>query len=378
MSIRIEARNGHLVIDIRTRGPDGEPIRERRYAPGSINTEKAAMKWADARRRHIETHGKPKPQVAVPTLAEFGARWMQEYCVANGHKPSTIYAREIIMRRHLYPVLGSVRLDRIGEMQAQKVKLAMVGLSDKTIACVLGTLATVLHTAQTWGLIEKAPHIRQPRPKQGAKEFYDFEDWERLIAGAAKAGPMVLCMVLLGGEAGLRRGEMVALEQGDIGSDAILVRRNEWNGGKRGGIHVGTPKSGKERRLPMTARLRAAVAAVRHLRGDRLLWQESGEPVRFHTLRSWMLRATRLGGLPASSDIHRLRHTFCSHLALLGVPVTTIQKLAGHSSLTTTSGYMHIVPGSMDAAIRVLEEPTGSRIDVRGILQRAKRQSDIL
>lgn len=361
MKIRIERRGEHMVIDIRTRGPDNIPIRERRNAPAGITTEKALLKWADLRRRHLEMHGKPKPKKLAPTLAEFGPRWIREYSIADGHKPSTVFANETRLRLHLYPVLGACRLDKIGEPQVQKLKLHMAGKKDKTIACVLGMLGTMLNTAQRWGEIEKAPTIRQPRPKPSPREFYDFPEWEQLVEGARRAGPAELCMVLLGGEAGLRRGEMVALEQGDVGADAIEVRRNEWDGGKRAGVHVGTTKGGQSRRIPMTRRLQAAVAAVRHLRGSRLLWQSSGEPVGIHTLRSWMARATRLGGLPVSMDIHRLRHTFCSHLAMRGAPVTTIQKLAGHSDLSTTSGYMHLAKGSLDAAIGLLGERAGSK-----------------
>lgn len=369
MTIRIETRGGKLVVDIRTMGPEGL-IRERRNAPDGVATETAAQRWAESRRRHLEMHGKPRPKKAAPTLAEFGPRWIQEYSVANGHKPSTIFVNEQRLRTHLYPVLGHLRLDQIGEPQIQRLKLHLVGKKDKTIATVSGLLGTILHTAQRWGELDKAPTIQQPRAKPAPRDFYDFKDWERLVEGARKAGPMVLCMVLLGGEAGLRRGEMVALEQGDVGTEALEVRRNEWHGGRAGGIHVGTPKSGQSRRIPMTARLQTAVAAARHLRGPRLLWQDSGEAVSCHTLRRWMARATKLAGLPVSMDIHRLRHTFCSHLAMLGAPVTTIQKLAGHSDIGTTSGYMHLAKGTLDAAIHLLGEPPGSKVQFRDLLQR--------
>jgi len=49
-------------------------------------------------------------------------------------------------------------------------------------------------------------------------------------------------------------------------------------------------------------------------------------------------------------QIHILRHTFCSHLAMRGVPAKVIQELAGHADLTTTMRYMHLAKGSKDAA----------------------------
>ena len=41
-----------------------------------------------------------------------------------------------------------------------------------------------------------------------------------------------------------------------------------------------------------------------------------------------------------ASGWHTLRRTFCSHLAMRGVPVRTIQELAGHASITTMMRYM--------------------------------------
>jgi integrase len=44
-------------------------------------------------------------------------------------------------------------------------------------------------------------------------------------------------------------------------------------------------------------------------------------------------------------QFHDLRHTFCSWLAIRGVPLTAIQKLSGHASIKMTLRYAHLVPG---------------------------------
>src|SRR5437868_15472457 len=69
-----------------------------------------------------------------------------------------------------------------------------------------------------------------------------------------------------------------------------------------------------------------------------------------------MERAERAGGLPVTGHIHRLRHTFCSHLAMRGAPAKAIQELAGHADLSTTMRYMHLSPASLNQAIRLLEQ----------------------
>ena len=61
--------------------------------------------------------------------------------------------------------------------------------------------------------------------------------------------------------------------------------------------------------------------------------------------------------MPATRQVHILRHTFCSHLAMRGAPAKAIQELAGHTDPSTTMRYMHLSPASRQAAIDLLEQP---------------------
>ena len=180
--------------------------------------------------------------------------------------------------------------------------------------------------------------------------------------GARKVDPSVLAFVLLAGEAGLRRGEIIALDltDADFRRGQLTIARSDWCG------QIGTTKGGKTRRVPMTTRLAAALQEIRHLRGPRMLYQRNGEPVSENSLRSWMERAERAGGLPVTGHIHQLRHTFCSHLAMRGAPAKAIQELAGHADLSTTMRYMHLSPASLNQAIRLLEQRGPGRGQQRG------------
>ena len=68
---------------------------------------------------------------------------------------------------------------------------------------------------------------------------------------------------LLGGEAGLRCGEMMALEWTDVNftKQQLCIQRSDWHG------HVTAPKGGRLRNVPMTTRLASALRERRHLRG---------------------------------------------------------------------------------------------------------------
>jgi site-specific recombinase XerD len=50
-------------------------------------------------------------------------------------------------------------------------------------------------------------------------------------------------------------------------------------------------------------------------------------------------------------SLHKLRLTFCSHLAMRGEAPKANQELAGHESLSTTLRFMHLSPSARDQAI---------------------------
>jgi integrase len=148
---------------------------------------------------------------------------------------------------------------------------------------------------------------------------------------------------------------MIGLEWKDVDVDKrqLCVARSEWCG------HVGAPKGGRIRYLPMTSRLAGALKSARHLRGARVLCDDTGRSLTRKMIQVLMRRAARRANV--KPGVHILRHTFCSHLAMRGAPARAIQELAGHQDLGTTQRYMHLSPAALDAAIRLLEDCTENR-----------------
>jgi integrase len=351
MTIRVvEHQGGWLQVDIRVRLPDGTRYRERLRAP--VQSKSGARRWAEQRERYLALHGPEQPKKEVPTLEEFESRFFSEHVEANQLKPSTAHSYRSRFKNHLRPTLGRLRLDQIDKQAEQRLKAAMRQFDPGTINDTLGVLSRLLNCAVEWGVIKSAPRFAKLKTRQAEIEFFDFDDFERLVDGARKVDPSVLAFVLLAGEAGLRRGEIIALDltDADFKRGQLTIARSDWCG------HVGTTKGGKTRRVPMTTRLTEALQAIRHLRGVRMLYQRDGEAISENTLRSWMERAERAAGLKVTGHIHQLRHTFCSHLAMRGAPAKAIQELAGHADLTTTMRYMHLSPASLNQAIRLLEQ----------------------
>jgi integrase len=367
MSVTIRPyRGGGWEVDIRVVSPDGtRHKRERKHAPISSRT--AVGRWAAARERvlfeRLLSPPKDQPRKEVPTLQEFAPRFVDGHARANRQKPSGIASKAIILRLYLIPAFGRRHLDAIKSEDVQRLKAQLEIKSPKTVNNILAVLSILLKKAVEWDVIERMPcRIKLLPIEKGAAAFHDFEEYERLVDVARAIDQRTYLIVLLGGEAGLRCGEMIALEWGDVdlAKRQLCVRRSDWNG------QVGTPKGGRQRYVPLTRRLTAALAEHRHLRSKRVFCQDDRTPFTRQIVQNRMILAARRANV--RRGVHILRHTFCSHLSMRGAPPKAIQELAGHADLTMTQRYMHLTPAALDAAIRLLEEPNGATIR-RGSVQ---------
>ena len=157
--------------------------------------------------------------------------------------------------------------------------------------------------------------------------FHDFDDYERLLKAAQTIDLRSYLIALLGGEAGLGAGEIVALEWADVDLERrqIRVRHSDWCG------ELTAPKNGRIRFVGMTERLAAAIRQQRHLRSRRVLCKDDGTPITRQGAWSRVRYAAKRAKVP--TGVHILRHTFCSHLAMQGAPMRGVQELAGTRAL---------------------------------------------
>lgn len=342
------------MIDVRFTHADGRKERVRARAP--VQTRRGAEEYERQVRASLLDGTFGKVVARAPTLAEFAPRFIEGHAEANRQKASGIESKRSHLRTHLLPRLGGRPLDQITEADVQALKGALRKKAPKTVNNVLSTLNKLLKVAVKWGArgggIDALPvQIELLKTAPAEMEFYEEEVFQRLVDGAAAYDERAGLTVLLGGDAGLRMGEMAALEWGDLDFKRghLHVRRQEWRG------VVGLPKGGKPRTVPMTDRLASALLAHRHLRGPRVLLRDDGRSVTRKVFWLWVRAGQRRAGMEQDGKIHVLRHTFCSRLAAAGVPAKAIQELAGHVHITTTQRYMHLAPAAKDAAIVALE-----------------------
>ena len=371
MTVKVRPyRKGGWEVDIMIRLDTGERYRERRKAP--VELKSAAMRWGLARERHLlkhgpdavtSTQGKAGARVAqveiekekeVPTFAGFVPRFMEGHVHANRHSAQTVKTTQKVLRVHILPVFGDMRLDQLTPEHLQRFKGERRHLANCTVNKALCQLRTMLRVAARWGVIDAVPvrfdMLKEPKT---VMEFYDFDEYDQLIAAATEHSSRLLVLVLLGGDAGLRSGEIRGLEWKSINfrQGLLTVEQSEYNG------QLTLPKHEKVRTVPMTGRLAKALKEHRHLQGPRVLYRADGGPLTQHSLYRSLERLCKRDGLTFRSP-HKLRHTFCSHLAMRGAPARAIQELAGHANLHTTQRYMHLSPAALERAIRLLENPS--------------------
>ena len=214
------------------------------------------MRWAEGRERvlfeRLLNPALDTPKKEVPTLQAFAPRFIEGHAIANRLKPSSIAAKKAILRLYLIPMFGRRRLDAIKNEDVQRLKAQLELKSPKTVNNVLNALSVLLKRAVEWEVIERMPcTVKLLRVQHGTAAFHDFDAYERLVEVARSIDMRTLLVVLLGGDAGLRCGEIIGARMGRRGSrEAAVVRAS-----------VGLERAARDAE-EWTAALRAAHATV--------------------------------------------------------------------------------------------------------------------
>jgi integrase len=360
--------------------PNGDKPRVSGCAPRHSNSKDAA---ARAEREHVARvlqqaakgggglAPEPPPVKHVPTVSDFLETYLEVSRVKN--KPSSVDAKATILRMHLAPRLGHLRLDQVTYSVIEDLKVALAAtpianqsrrenelsdierkrapkartLSSKTINNCLTVLRRMLSIACKRGLIEAVPEVEWLQPPKPDFDFLTFEEAQRLIDAADGEWRTMILVAL---RTGLRFGELRGLRWQDVDLVAgrLMVRQSIVKG------RVGSPKSGKPREVPLGEEVRAALKAHRHLRGPLVFCNLDGGVLTVGEPRWALERACKRAGL-RFIGWHVLRHTFASHLAMRGAPLKAVQELLGHATIQMTMRYAHLAPEVAREAVRLLD-----------------------
>lgn len=355
-------KNGGLEFDIKIEWPTGETLRVRRKSP--VSGMEATRKWAEKHERHLYEQGPPSSRVATLTWAKFWDEFKRLHFTSGPRgelKPSQVISIESHWENHIEPFWGKraledtnpkLILEWLAKLQEPYTFKTQKGRkrSNKTINNILTTFNTMLNRAEDWELSPRGlPRAKLFKLAKPEIEFYTNREFDVLCEAASRVGIDAELAILLGARAGLRAGEILALRTVDLHAtkNELLVQQSIWYG------HLGTPKGGKPRRVPVSGRL---AAMLRDRRGSYALAQPKGEPLTIRRLRALIQAVEREAGFrPSTGKIHKLRHTYASHLVMAGVPIAIVKELLGHEHIETTMRYAHLAPTAKDAAVAALD-----------------------
>lgn len=337
--VRKVTRGGkpRLIIDFPYVDKDGKKRRFRRDA--KVQMRDAAHNEAKRLMANAAATGDPEPseedekKPSVLTFRSFAeGQWSRDYLPL--YKPST-RNRYGQLLTELVELFGGMPLDQVGAAQVRgyAARLTERGASLKG---PINLVRTILRSAHEAGLLLAVPVLRGIYQRtEKIPKIYTDREVELLVA---KSKGWLQAAIALGGYAGLRVGEVLALEVGDVDLEAgrLFVRRALSDG------EVSTTKSGKQRVVPLAAPLVGVLRAAMKdkLPKARVIVRATGKcPLRQNVYTSLRTMQKRLGLQPRS--FHSLRHSFCTVLLRTGAHIDIVRRLAGHSDLSVTQRYLH-------------------------------------
>ena len=314
------------------------------------------------------------PSAGRETVGQFLTGWLEDSAKPK-LRPSTFRSYSDLVRLHLIPTIGHVRLERLTPQQVQAMLNAKGagGLSPRRVEYIRAVLRAALNQAVRWGLIARnaAGLSTAPRVIRRPVEVLSPVDAQRFLEAARGDRFEALYTVSL--SLGLRQGEVLGLRWQDVDltartlSVAHALQRVDRK------LQLVQPKTDRSRR---TIRMPQVVANAllehrarqdesRFLAGGR--WTETslifttslGTPLEGINVTRLFQRLLAETGLPRLR-FHDLRHSCASLLLAQGVAPRVVMETLGHSQIgLTMNTYTHVMPAVQAEAAEAMDRVFG-------------------
>jgi len=219
-------------------------------------------------------------------------------------------------------------------------------LESRTVARHLVTLRNFFRFAQTQELVSEDPtlNLESPKIRRSLPGYLRLEEVEKLLAQPDEKTPIGLrdrAMLEVLYSSGLRVSELIGLRVMDLDRSVGCVRC------------IG--KGDKERIVPIGRKATALVEKYLREARPKLLGKGAAANSQalflnrrgggFSRVGVWKILSAygRKAGLRVALTPHMLRHSFATHLLERGADLRSVQLMLGHSDISTTQIYTHVV-----------------------------------
>jgi integrase len=310
----------------------------------------------------------------VPTFAEVAERWYES---KTDRRPGHVSNLRQRLDKHILPVLGAERLDRITVAMVEKFRndLRAAGYARRTIVTIVWMINSVFEAAIRRGECSTNPVSRMERSFAAAVELDANDhggdrqadpahilspDQIPALLGAAQPG-WQRTLFTVAYLTGMRCGELLALawDAVDFEGGKIHVRRSLTRAGGQSKFYPPKTKAGI-RSVSIAPELVSALKVWKLACPTgplNLVFPNPDAPEqpadkdRARRALHAALRRARLSRV----NFHSLRHSCASAMILAGAPITEIQHRLGHATpAVTLSIYSHFFrDAETDAAARL-------------------------
>lgn len=343
--------NGTWIARLSTVAPDGTPKRKSFSGKTRKEAWDRLLKYRSEYQRYEE--------VSSQRFGDYLNRWLEDSASYN-LKPATLVRYRGIVRNHLIPALGRIKLSDITAAHLQRLYREKLdeGMAPGTVRQIHAVAGVALKQAKRWRLLEYNPAEDATAPRNAPireSRVITAQEAGRLFEAVREfRGGRYYALFVLAVSTGMRQGELLALRWGDVDLDKgelVVEQTVQYIEGK---WVYGTPKSGKSRSIKLPD---GAVTALKEHRRRQLEarvkikeWENpelvftgpTGSVIRRPVLQRDFERLLDNLGLPKIT-FHELRHSAATLLLEGGGNIKATQKLLGHSSIRITLDcYSHV------------------------------------
>jgi integrase len=307
------------------------------------------------------------------TVAQYLDYWLSVY--KQKIRPRSYERYEQIIRLHLVPTIGKLKLDKLSPQHVQLLytKKLEEELSTNTVLVIHGMLHKALKSAMRWGILAQNVCDRVDIPRKTPYEIHPLtvEQAQRFLAALHEHPNEALFILAI--TTGMRRGEIAGLKWHDIDIEyatlhvqRALTRVPTTMGG---GYQEAEPKTEKSRRTVALPDIAVDALRQHHERQVEIkqkageFWQEHdyvfctpmGTHIHpGHDILEEFKKLFKGAGLP-DIRFHDLRHSAATMLLGMGVHPKIVQERLGHHDIGTTMDiYSHVLPTMQEGAMKQL------------------------
>jgi integrase len=296
------------------------------------------------------------------TLSEFLSNYME---TVGKHKlrPKTIESYSSLIRLHIVPTLGRIRItnlrpDQIQSLYSQKLES---GLSKRTVHYIHSIIHKSLNQALRWGLVHRniSDLVDAPSSKRRLPTVYNTEQVLTFLNSTKNDRFYPVYVLAVYG--GLREGELLGIhrEDCDLVNGTINVNHAiQYQIGN--GVVITDLKTETSRRAVKLSQFALNVLKnyleQLNKKHGLIFTTSSGKPINPRFLIKSFKSAIQKAGLP-NIRFQDLRHTSASLLLLANVHPKVVQERLGHSTIVLTMDtYSHLIPSMQDEAAEKLDK----------------------